>query len=160
MVGHGPKSMMVAVIGKSHPRISSQAFSGRISTRKIASSHLQFYLPCSWLFFPSEKIQQAVMYVDTQWSYFLIISLIVVVNIRLPRKPVQYGAFSSRAMINVRVDFLTQCRRGYKRKKLHHLFYEELPLDLKPSYLSPFLCYVRLKFGNCEEPTWASHDVM
>ena len=51
LVGHGPKSIMVAVIGQSHHRILSLAFLGRIFTRIIASSYLLFYSPCRRLFF-------------------------------------------------------------------------------------------------------------
>ena len=42
---------------------------------------------------------------------------------------------------------------GFQEKKLHHLFNKELLLDFKASHLSPFFCYVRLKFGNCKEQT-------
>ena len=56
-------------------------------------------------FLPNERIQQVTRYVGDQCLYFLIISLIIVVNIRLPRKLVQYRGFSPRAMINERVCF-------------------------------------------------------
>ena len=58
MVGHGPKSIMVPVIGQSHHRILSQAFSGRIFPRKIASSYLQFYPPCSRIFFQLKRFNK------------------------------------------------------------------------------------------------------
>ena len=55
--------------------------------------------------------------------------------------------------------FFDAMSSGFRVKKLYHLFYEELLLDFKASHLSPFFCNLRLKFGNCEEPTWAGHDV-
>ena len=85
-------------------------------------------------FLLNERIQQ------------LIISLVIVVNTRLPCKLVQYGGFSPRAMIDA-------ISSGFQEKKLHHLFYGEVLLDFKASHLSPFFCFVRLKFGNCEEQT-------
>ena len=63
VVGHGPKSIMVGVIGQSPHRILSQAFSGRIFPRKTASSYLQFYPAYSRDYFSAEKIQQAMRYV-------------------------------------------------------------------------------------------------
>ena len=108
VVGHAPKSIMVAVIDQSHHSILSEAFWGRIFPRKIASSYFQFYPRCSRLF---SNWKDSTSDGVCRWPV-IVIFLIVVANIRLPRKPVQYGGVSPPAMINVRVCFLTQCCRG------------------------------------------------
>ena len=109
LVRHGPKSIMVAVIGQSHHRILAPGFLGGIFTR-IGSFVFEDGFSSKWKDSTSDEVCRwpVIVFSHNFLGYCRQYST--------SSQAVQYGGFSPRAMINERVCFLTLYLQGSKKR--------------------------------------------